>query len=406
MPKLRYIAPSGTPITLFDLTGWIVDGITQRNRTNELKQAICKKYGIKHCFLMSSARAAMAMLFSILKNNTTDKQRNEIILPSYTCYSVPAAAEIAGLKVRICDIDPHTLGYDLEELNSIDFSRVLAVVSANLYGNPDDLTALESIASKHNVILLDDSAQSMNAKLNGRYAGTFGNIGLYSLDKGKNITSIQGGIIVTNDDSLANLIEDEINKLPEPGFKQKLAESLKLVIYSILLRPWLYWIPTKIPALGLGKTIYTTDYLFTKYSRHLASISFRLFTRIDAITSQRRENAQRISEAISSISGVNFVKTLKNSYSASLRLAVVIKNPQIRKMLVHDLNNMGIGATVSYPLSIAELDEVKEFATIHNNKSDKGKYIAEHILTLPTSPYVNNADIFAIKKVFMKYMEQ
>jgi len=404
MIKLRYIAPSGTPISILDLIIYTFDCITKKNRSHELKQAICYKYNIKHCFLMSSARAAMAMLFVILKKNTSNKQRNEIILPSYTCYSVPAAAEIADLKVRICDINPQTLGYDLDQLNSVDFSNVLAIVTANLYGNPDDLSALEAIASKHNVILLDDSAQSMNARIDGRYAGTFGDIGLYSLDKGKNITSIQGGIIVTNNDKLAELIKLEIDKLPEPSFKQKIVESIKLVIYSILLRPWLYWIPANISALGLGNTIYTTDYLFTKYSKHLASISFRLFSKIDKITSQRCQNAKKIRNALNSVTGIEQIKILDNANSCCLRLAIIINDSEARNKLIESLHIIGIGATPSYPMSIAELNEVSKFTSIHNHKSDNGQYIAKHIITIPTSPYLNNSDIFAIKKLFIKHL--
>lgn len=350
--------------------------------------------------MMSSARAAMAMIFTLLKRNCTAPLRTEIVIPAYTCYSVPAAAEIAGLTVRICDINPNTLSYNLDELASIDFSKVLAIVSANLYGNPDDLAALETLAQTHGVYLIDDAAQSMHAMQHERYAGTFGDVGLYSLDKGKNITSIQGGIIVTNDDSLALLIEDEITNLPTTSFPQKLSEAVKILIYSIFLHPRLYWIPANISALGLGKTIYTTDYLFTKYSEHLASISLRLFSRISQITNERKHHAATLRHILKDFRGIRFIEYTADAFSSSLRFPVIVEDSEKRHRLVKALNEGGIGATTSYPCSIAELDEVKSFAIEHNNNSSGGRYIAQHILTLPTTPNMNSHDFSTIKDIF------
>lgn len=406
MPKLRHIAPSGTPITFADLAHWLFDGITGKKRTQALKSAICETYKVKHCFMMSSARAAMAMLFTLLKRQSTDPLRVEIILPSYTCYSVPAAAEIAGLTVRICDINPNTLSYNLDELSSIDFSKVLAIVSANLYGNPDDLGCLEDLAKSHGVYLIDDAAQSMHATQKDRYAGTFGDVGLYSLDKGKNITSIQGGIIVTNDDNLALLIEDEIANLPVTSLSQKFSEAVKLLIYSIFLHPRLYWIPANISALGLGKTVYTTDYLFTRYSEHLASISLRLFSRISQITDKRKHNAASLHHILQDIQGIRFIEHTKDSSSSCLRFPIIVEDREKRQQLVKALNESGIGATTSYPCSIADLDEVKSFSIRPGDNSPGGKYIAHHVLTLPTTPNMNGRDLSVIKSVFTRILDE
>ncbi|MCW9014627.1 MAG: DegT/DnrJ/EryC1/StrS family aminotransferase [Gammaproteobacteria bacterium] len=402
MPKFRYIAPSGTPIKITDLLAWSLEIMTRKSKIHSFQQAICNKFAVKHCFFMSSGRAAMAMLFRILKDENEDANRCEIILPSYTCYSVPAAAELAGLKVRICDIDPVTLNYNFDDLKNIDYSKVLAITTANLFGIPNDVKSLEILARQQKITLIDDAAQSMNAKLGERYIGTYGDIGLFSLDKGKNITSIQGGIIVTNNDYLAELISSEISELPYPGFKQKLAEGLKLIIYSLLLHPRLYWLPANTPSLGLGKTIYTTNYLFSQYSSHLASIAYRAFKRVDLITSKRRENAEMIINALSPLSGVTFIEPLPDSTPVWLRIPLLINSSIIREKLLRELNSAGIGATTSYPQSIADLDEVKKYAAINSGECIQGKYIARHILTLPTMSYMNNNDISTIKEIFYK----
>ncbi len=143
----------------------------------------------------------------------SNDHRNEVVIPGYTCYSVASSVIMAGLKIRVCDIDPVTLSYDLEQLASVDFSRVLCVVTANLYGLPDDLKQIEQITTENDVYLVDDAAQSLGATVAGQPSGTFGIAGLFSLDKGKNITSIQGGMIVTNNDALARVMQSEFHSL-------------------------------------------------------------------------------------------------------------------------------------------------------------------------------------------------
>ncbi len=406
MLSFRYIAPAGTEITFRDLYHWVSDALTGQDRTEDLSTAIRDKYGQKHCFLMSSARSALAMLFLMLKKTVENKNKDQILLPAYTCYSLPAAAEIAGLQVIICDIDPQTLSYDLEKLKQVDFTRVIAMVSANLYGNPDQLDQLEKIAQQNNVIFIDDAAQSMNAKLDNRYAGTFGDIGIYSLDKGKNITSIQGGIIVTNDDKLALLIQEEINQLPWPNKKQKLAEVMKIIIYSILLRPWLYWIPANIPALGLGKTIYTTDYLFTRYSQHLSSLALRLFTMIDRLTAERCKNAKKITGQLRPLKGFQILTYSDDAVPACLRLGLLVEDTRLRNRLLIDLKKSGIGASTSYPRSIAQLDEIRYFLAKDNSFTENSQYVAAHILTLPVISYLTDADVQNIGKVFTRHFKR
>ena len=109
----------------------------------------------------------------------------------------------------VCDIDKETLSYDREQLESIDFDNVLAIVSSSLYGLPNDLSGLEELAQAKGVYLIDDAAQCLGATVRGRPVGGFGDAGILSFDKGKVITSLNGGAIVTSDPSLTQRIESE-----------------------------------------------------------------------------------------------------------------------------------------------------------------------------------------------------
>lgn len=388
----RYIAPSGTKITILDILAWFFDIILFKDRSSTLRNSIINKYQTRHCFLMASGRAAMAMLFRMLKDLNKDPSRCEIIVPSYTCYSVPAAVEIAGLKLRVCDIDRNTLSYDMNQLKAIDFSKVIAIVSSSLYGIPNDLPAIRRLADENGIVFIDDAAQAMNSSVDDQYSGSYGHIGLYSLDKGKNITSIQGGIIVTNDDNYAAEIERRIDKLQYPSASYRLKEAIQLLAYTVLLRPWLYWIPARAPFLGLGKTLYTTDYYYSRYSRHLASIATRLFKRIESITQSRKRNFNTLARKLADFPGLSLPTIPSNIDHCALRFPVFVQDPIMRSEMIAALHEIGIGATASYPDSINRLDEVSHFIA-SSAPCPGGEYVADHVMTLPTMEYLSELDV-------------
>ncbi|MCK4822374.1 aminotransferase class V-fold PLP-dependent enzyme, partial [bacterium] len=186
---MNYLAPSGTPISPKTVINWISKSLQSDDSLDSFATKIKSKFNIKHCLFISSGRTALYLLLQCLYNLRGEKNRNQVIIPSYTCFSVPGSVDKANLKVRVCDIDPHTLSYDLEKLSNFDFSNILAIVTSNLYGIPNDLPEIEKIAKKHGIYLIDDAAQSLGGKINDTYSGTFGDVGIFSLDKGKNITS-------------------------------------------------------------------------------------------------------------------------------------------------------------------------------------------------------------------------
>lgn len=399
MPFPRHIAPAGTPISASVLIGAGFDQLMGRDAETALATAIRSRYDIKHCLAISSGRAALALIIQALARLKNDPDRDEIIVPGYTCYSVAAAAILSGLKLRIVDIDPHTLSYDRGLLENADFTRVLAIVSANLYGFPNELDYLELIAHENGIFMIDDAAQAMHATFKGRYAGTFGDVGIYSFDKGKNITSLQGGAIVTRDDSIAAELADVIRALPHEPISATASSFIKLTLYSLLLRPWLYWIPAGIPALGLGKTVYTTDIPMHRLSNMAAGLAGRLFDAIETITADRVRIAARIVETISGITALTPVQPIDGGDPAYLRLPCLAASGELRDRLVYDLNRAGIGATISFPLPLCDLNDISGHATIERNACSGARTVASRIVTLPTLAYIRDEDIQRLTQV-------
>jgi dTDP-4-amino-4,6-dideoxygalactose transaminase len=377
-----------------DLASWLGGLIAPTRAEQALAAAIRARYDVTHCAFMSSGRAALYLLLRTLRQQA-DRERDELVIPSYTCYSVPAAAIRAGLRVRVCDIDARTLSYDLGALEQVDFSRVLAIVSANLYGIPNDLPAIEAIARRHGVMMIDDAAQSMHARVGGRAVGTFGDVGLYSLDKGKNITSVQGGILVTRSPQLAGQLRSTIAQLPPASAARTMRESLQLLVYAAFLRPSLYWLPASLPILGLGRTVYTTEYPVERYSPRLAPLALSLFRRIDELTAHRIATARRLAAALSDIAGLQPIDPPTDAAPVFLRFPLLARNQALRDALVRVLTRERLGATVSYPLATLDIPEVQPHLS-PGSRGDAGRDVARRILTLPTHRYVTDRAIAQI----------
>ena len=307
--RMYQVAPAGTPIGLADLAGCLLDQLRQRDALEAFRTSIRSRYGSRYCLFVSTGRAALALILQAMRE-LAPGDRDEVIIPSYTCYSVPAAVARAGLKVRICDIDAETLDYDHAALERADFSRVLCVASANLYGIPNDLPRLRAIAGSRGAFVLDDAAQSMDARVNGEFSGTLGDVGIFSLDKGKNITTIDGGIIVTDREDLGALLQAKVAALPQPSAATRLVYFAKLIAYSIFLHPRLYWMPDSAPFLKLGTTMYPHDLAIEAYPEFLASVGDRLFRRIEELTSARIENARYLLGKLHDLEAVQLVSIL------------------------------------------------------------------------------------------------
>ena len=400
---MRYIAPAGTKISFLNILNWFKNIVFKNNVLGQFKNLIKDSFHIKHVFFFGTGRTGMSFLLKTLYE-LDNKKRNEVIVPSYTCYSVPASAEFAGLKVRILDIDPKTLDYNHAKLEDTNFDNVLALVSSNLYGIPNNLPALEKLAKKKKIYFIDDAAQSLGAKVQDRFAGTFGDAGLFSLDKGKNLTSLDGGIIVTNSDKIAKKLQFYEDQLLPTNILNTTSFIFKVLIYSIFLHPFFYWIPTKLPFLNLGTTRYDAQMPLFKYDKVRSALGIEMFRHLKSITSSKVKNGIKLRLKLKDLPGVFLPKADKNSMSVYLRVPVLV-DVNVKDKIVEALNIKGIGASGSYPKSILDVDEIKHFCNQKLSTADRGRQVAKEIITLPTHVFLNNKDIRIIYNTFKQILQ-
>ena len=381
---MDFIAPAGTPLTLPDVVRGLLRGRCGAAFVG-LRERLCSIANRDQAWLFSTGRAAMVVAFEAMKRVAADPRRVEVLMPGYTCYSVPAAAERAGLVPRLGDVNPLTLDLDLDSLADVDFGRVLAIVSANLYGLPNSLPTIEAFARRHGIFMLDDAAQALGCRMQARAAGGFGDVGLYSFDKGKNITPLQGGGLVARSGALANAIAAIAETLPGPASLGRVTTSAKLAAYSLLLRPMPYGLVRRLP-LGLGLTPYETDYPIQAYDRALAGLAELQLERLEAINGTRIRNADKLRRVLAG--GRNFTPVLPLAGSEPVYARFpVLASADARRALIANLEAAGIGATASYPYALIDVPQVRHRLAEDQRETPGAREVATRIVTLPTHGY-------------------
>jgi CDP-6-deoxy-D-xylo-4-hexulose-3-dehydrase len=164
--------------------------------------------GSKYCVMVNSGSSAnllgVASLF--YRKNYNLKPGDEVIVPAVSWPTTYYPLYQYGLKLKFVDIDLDTLNYDLTKLGEAVSENTKMIVIVNLLGNPNDFTQIQKITHDKNIILFEDNCESLGAELNGRQAGTWGLLGTYSSFFSHHISTMEGGMVVTDDEELYQIM--------------------------------------------------------------------------------------------------------------------------------------------------------------------------------------------------------
>lgn len=385
---MRYVAPSGAPIRSRDLWNWWRLHRAEADPRARLGRLLADRFAVPAAFTLSTGRAAMVVALAALRARS-DGRRTEVVIPSYTCYSVAASVVKAGLTPRLADVRPDTLDFD-DAVGRMDHSRTLAIIATNLFGYPSDFGRLRAIAAATGALLIDDAAQALGADDGGQPVGGRGDIGILSFDKGKNVSAMACGAILCAA-STADSVRSQVALLAAPRRLEEWSLVAKAVAYAGLLPPSVYWIPNGVPWLGLGQTVYTLDYPLELSTAHAASLAATMLPREPEFTEGRRANAAVLMAALRGVPGVSLVEARPGTRPAYLRLPVLLDDAELRQRVIVELNRAGIGATASYPTSLADIPDLR--TALAADASSGGRDVARRIATLPTHPFVTARDL-------------
>ncbi|MEW6417372.1 MAG: DegT/DnrJ/EryC1/StrS aminotransferase family protein [Nitrospirota bacterium] len=383
----RTIPPAAAPIGLKSLLHSLAGIFFGKKYMVRLEDELKKYFGVKHVFLVSSGKAALTLILKSLK--TLSPKKEQVLIPAYTCFSVPSAIVKAGLKVSLCDIDPITFDFDYKLLKEALHEDTLCVIPNHLFGIPANMDRINSLCKERGIFVVEDAAQAMGIKLNGKFLGTIGDIGFFSLGRGKNITCGSGGVIVTNSDVIADTIRKEYGNLPGPGIIDTIKEFTKVLMMSIFIYPSLYWFPAGMPFLRIGETIFYTDFPIKRLSGMQAGLLRGWQKQLEDSNEIRKENAEYFSNRLR----LRFRLRHSNSNTDSvtfLRLPVLLEHKEIKDKLYPISHKLGLGLSKMYPTAINEIEEIKN--QFNGKIYPSAKEMAECLLTIPTHQFLSERD--------------
>ncbi|PLX84416.1 MAG: dTDP-4-amino-4,6-dideoxygalactose transaminase [Desulfuromonas sp.] len=155
-----------------------------------------ERFGARKVLLSTSCTAALEMCAILADIGPGD----EVIMPSYTFVSTANAFVLRGASIKFVDIRKDTLNIDETLIEAAITDRTKAIVPVHYAGVGCEMDTIMEIAERHNLLVIEDAAQGVNATYKGRYLGTIGHLGTYSFHETKNFISGEGGALVINDD--------------------------------------------------------------------------------------------------------------------------------------------------------------------------------------------------------------
>lgn len=174
----------------------------------KFEKAFARYTGRKHALAVSSGTAGLHLITHALGLKPGD----EVITPSYSFAASVNCILYQGARPVFVDIDPKTLNIDPKMIEAAITRRTKAILAVDVFGLPADYSALQRICKKHELILIEDSCEALGAKYHGKQAGSFGIASAFGFYPNKQITTGEGGMVLTDDDDLAEAMRSLRNQ--------------------------------------------------------------------------------------------------------------------------------------------------------------------------------------------------
>ena len=305
--------------------------------------------GARNALAVSNGTAALHLALSALGLQPND----EVIIPNITFIASANTVRLAGAVPVLADVDPETWNLDPASVERLVTPRTRAVMPVHLYGNPCDMDAIGAVAQRHNLIVIEDAAEAIGARFHDRHVGAIGRVGAFSFYGNKTITTGEGGMIVTNDDALA--------------------ERMRLLKSHGMSRTKKYW----FDEMGF-------NYRMTNVQ---AAIGCAQMERIGEFVAKKRHIAGRYDRLLAP--GFVRCKEQPGGFHSHWMISVLLPEGVCRDQFAQALRERGVDSRpFFYPLS-----DMPPYATTRFELSRAAQSLAARGITLPSSTRLTDEDI-------------
>ena len=182
---------------------------TMGPRVKEFEDKFAAYFGMKYAVMANSGSSANLIAIASLfyRKDNPLKRGDEVIVPCISWATTFHPLQQYGLKLKFVDVDLNTLNIDVQELKKAITKKTRMVVAVSILGNPCQFDEITKLCAENNIILFEDNCESMGARFNNRFTGTFGLVNTYSTFFSHHISTMEGGLALTNDKEMYNLLK-------------------------------------------------------------------------------------------------------------------------------------------------------------------------------------------------------
>ena len=399
MKVQRTLPPSAAPIgwrhLLLSLGSLFRSQAAIRRRENEFREY----FGVKHVWFVSSGKAALTLILQALHGLSG---RQKVILPGYTCFSVPSAVLRAKLEVMLCDVEPFSFELDIEHLSGIADANVVCVLATHLLGAGVEVERIANLCRSRGIFVVEDAAQAFGGQAEGKPLGTLSDVSFLSFGRGKNISCGSGGAILSNDDRIGAAITRLYAQLPDESVFGMLQNWFEVAATQLLINPAVYWLPAGLPFLKLGETTFYSDFPIFKMDPVRAGLLAGWKGRLARATASRITHAEQVMQVLGP-NPVQRISPVGQGRSVCLRLPLLMRSAQEKEALCRLSDEEGLGISSMYPSSIRDIPQLRD--TLSSQTVPRAAMLAERLVTLPTHEYLSNRDLKRICQA-IEYVQQ
>lgn len=325
--------------------------LVQGPRTAQFEQKFAEACGVKHAIATSSGTTALHV--ALLAQGIGEG--DEVITTPFTFIASVNSILFVGARPVFVDIDEETFNIDTTLIEAAISPRTKAILPVHLYGHPCDMEAINHIAAKHNLVVIEDAAQAIGAEYQGRRVGSFG-LGCFSLYATKNVMCGEGGMITTNDDGLAQ----ECRLIRNHGMQRRYYHDI------------------------LGYNFRMTDL-------H-AAIGLAQISRLEEFTIKREANAAYFNDNIEKVITPKVRPGCRHVWH---QYTIRVTNGLDRDEAVRKLNEAGIGTGIFYPIPANKQEHLRKLG-YGDISLPVAERLSSEVISLPVHPLLDQKDLVRI----------
>jgi len=402
MKKFKII-PRFSPSIKLDDFSVLFKKINPLDVINEFEEQFASFLNRKYAIFTSSGRQAFQF---ILQDLVSKDSRNSVIMPSFTHPSIPFMASKLNIKPLFLDVGRENFLLEIKDFKK--YNDCLAVVPANLFGFSADMDKVVKFTRDNTAYLIEDCAQSLGTMYGNKLLGSFGYASFYSFSITKNFTTLSGGMIATDNETLKSVSRKAIKK--DKKLAAEITKSFLFVLFSnpVIFSLFLYPLLLIFKKNDLLEIIFKEKNLLSeRFSNKIevpsvikAALGLRQLDVLEEINNRRRENGKYLAALLNELREyLIYPHPCEKSHPVYLSFPILVKN---RERVKRYLLQKGIDSTVGF-LKACHL--LKPFQ-YQNASCPNAEFIEQNILHLPVHHKLNKTDLEYIAKMLKDYFSK